>query len=183
MTLHPARRPLAGCSAALLCAIAAPVFADDYDRRGDDSYRPTEGQPYGGSTKDGYPVPQGPEATPPHGSYKDDVPPPPRHAYRESRCLDKFGIQRALHDQGWHEFDNVEIQSNVAYMTARREEGGRYDLKIDSCSGGVIEAHPLVAYREAPPPVYYYPRPAVGLYIGGGYGYGRGYGYGHGHWR
>ena len=163
------RRLLAGCIVAA-CTAAAPAFADDYDRRaGDDSYR-------AGTSRDGYPVPQGPDEVPPRQSYKDDAPPPPPVRRAAGRCLDTRGIQHALHEQGWHDFDNVENSGKVTYMTARREGGGRYDLEMDSCSGEVIEAHALVAYREGPPPAYYYPRPSVGVYIGGGGGYG------HRHW-
>jgi len=159
-----------GLAIAFSLAVAAPASAQD--RGYDEGYRPP-------ATRDGYPVPQGPDrdGPPPYSSYKDDGgPPPPR---REGRCLDKFGIQRALHEQGWHNFDNVEIQGPVAYMTARTERGAPFDLKIDSCSGRVIEEHPLVAYRDGPPPDYFYPRPTVGFYFGGG-GYHR---EGGRHWR
>ena len=165
------RRLVAGCIVAV-CAAAAPANAEDYDRRADDSYRGSDN----GSTRDGYPVPQGPDAAPPHQSYKDDAPPPPAPRRHAGRCLDTGGIQHALHEQGWHDFDNVENSGKVTYMTARRDGGGRYDLEMDSCSGEVLEAHALVAYRDAPPPAYFYPRPSVGVYIGGGYGYG------HRHW-
>lgn len=165
----------AGFVAMLTFALSLPASAQD--RGYNDSYRPQGGgEPYaGGETRDGYPVPQGPPAgAPPPGyrpSYKDDAPPPPR-PHREARCLDKFGIQRALHDQGWHEFDNVSIEGPVAYMTARSDRGEPFDLKIESCNGSVIEAHPLYVRREGP--AYYYPRPAVGFYFGGG---------GYRHWR
>ena len=82
-----------------------------------------------------------------------------------------------------HDFDNVDSHGKLTYMTARRDGGGRFDLEMDSCSGEVIESHALVAYRDGPPPAYFYPRPAVGVYIGGGWGGRWGGGYGHGHWR
>jgi hypothetical protein len=131
----------------------------------------------GGSTKDGYPVPQGPPAD--YRSYKDDAPPPRPPLRRTSECLSKYGIQHALNRQGWHAFDAVEIRGQVAYMTARREEGRRFALQVDSCSGSVIDAQPIVVYSDRPvyyERPYYVPRPAVGFYFGGGYG-------GHRHWR
>lgn len=181
MTLLRDALRFAAAVAVIGLACVAPAAAQDRGYN-DDSYRPrvADDAPWngGGEVRDGYPVPQGPNAPPApqyHPSYKDDgaPPPPPPRSYRQSRCLDKFGIQRALHEQGWHDFDNVSIEGPVAYMTARSDRGEPFDLKIESCSGGVIEAHPMVVYRDAPR--YYYPRPAVGLYFG--------YGGGWRHWR
>lgn len=180
MTLLAVFLRSAACAAAIGMAGVRPVAAQDR-QYSDDSYRPRVAQdtPWnnGGAVKDGYPVPQGPDAAPPPAyrtSYKDDpAPPPPPRPYRPARCLDKFGIQRALHEQGWHEFDNVSIEGAVAYMTARSDRGEPFDLKIESCTGVVIEAHPLVVYRDAPR--YFYPRPPVGIYFG--------YGGGWRHWR
>jgi hypothetical protein len=153
--------------AAVAVSLAAPTLA------GDDL-------PWRGSARDdGYPVPQPP---PPsehrYQSYKDDAPaplPPPR---RVAECLSKYGIRSALNQQGWHAFDGVEMRGPVTYMTARNDGGRRFDVQFDSCNGAVIDARPIVVYREGPP-VYYEPRPAVGLYFGGG----RGYGHHHNHWR
>jgi len=168
---------IARIASVLALALASPASAQD--RGYNDSYRPPsrDGAYAEGETRDGYPVPQGPADAQRgqqeyHPSYKDDAPPPPPRPRREARCLDKFGIQRALHDQGWHEFDNVSIEGPVAYMTARSDRGEPFDLKIESCNGSVIEAHPLYVRREGP--AYYYPRPAVGFYFGGG---------GYRHWR
>ena len=133
-----------------------------------------------GSSKDGYPVPQPPPGEEPHRSYKDDAPPPPAPR-RTSECLSKYGIQHALHQQGFHDFDRVEMRGPVAYMAARTDNGRSVDLEVDSCTGAVIEAHPVTTYYERP---YYEQRPAVGVYLygGRGYGYGGHGGYGH-HWR
>jgi hypothetical protein len=152
--------------AATVAATSLPAAAQTYK---------DEPLPWRGSTKDdGYPVPQ-----PPPAAY---VPPPaPRHA-PVAQCLSKHGIRNALNGQGWHAFDNVEIRGDVAYMTAEADNGRRFDLTIDNCSGEVLDSHPRTVYVE-PPPVYYggyyRPRPAIGFYYGGGYGHG----YGHGRWR
>ena len=155
------------CAIALaaLLALGLPGEASAGD------YRDQGGEPLpwngGGSTKDGYPVPQPPPQEN-HRSYKDDGPPPP--VRRTAECRSKFGIQRSLNAQGWHEFDAVEIRGPVAYMTAVNDRGRRFDIQVDSCTGSVIEAHPFTVTYERP--YYYEPRPAVGLYFGGGYGYG-----------
>jgi hypothetical protein len=156
--------------AAMAISIATPSTAGE---NGDDRL------PWRGSARDdGYPVPQPP---PPveqrYQSYKDDAPapPPPR---RFAECLSKYGIRSALNQQGWHAFDAVENRGPVTLMTARNDGGRRFDVQFDSCNGAVLDARPIVVYREGPP-VYYEPRPAVGLYFGGGGGY-RGH---HRHWR
>ena len=146
----------------------------------------SENLPWRGARDDGYPVPQGPpgnaDYVPQRGSTKDEVYEPPRHETpryepprRVAECLSKYGIRGALNSQGWHAFDNVEIRGNVAYMTAQNDGGRRFDLRVDSCSGDVIDAQPRVVYvdRDPPPRVYYEdryyaPRPAIGLYFGGG---------------
>lgn len=172
MTHTFARLLTAGLCGAALLALPLAASAGDYEARGN-----------GYQVDNGYPVPQPPppgayrDEVPPHQSYKDDAPPPPPR--RVAQCLSKYGIRGALNEQGWHAFDRVEIRGPVAFMTASNDRGRRFELQVDSCNGSVIEAHPLVAYYDAPPPppVYYGPRPAVGLYFGGGYGYG------HRHWR
>ena len=171
MTHSFARWLAAGAVATAMLALTAPVQAGNYTDRGD-SYQAAEPMPWRGSAKDdeGYPVPQAPPREY-HQSYKDDGAPPPR---RTAECLSKFGIRGALNEQGWHAFDGVELRGRVAFMTARNDDGRRFELQVDSCTGAVIEAHPVAVYYETPPPRYYEPRPAVGLYFYGG---------GHRHWR
>ena len=168
MTHSIVRTIAAAAAATALLAMTAPAQAADYGRDDTRAY-PAE---------DGYPVPQGPgqyQQPPPsqyHQSYKDDgAPPPPR---RTAECLSKYGIRGALNEQGWHAFDGVEQRGPVTFMTARNDGGRRFELQFDSCTGSVIEAHPVAVYYETPPPRYYEPRPAVGLYFYGG---------GHRHWR
>ena len=168
MNVSLARRLAVGTAAFVMLAGAAPAMAGG---------EPGEPLPWRGSTKDdGYPVPQPPPGEPQYeprrGSTKDDVYEPPR---RRAECLSKYGIRGALNSQGWHAFDDVEIRGNVAYMTARNDGGRRFDLRVDSCTGAVIDARPRVVYvdRDPLPRVYYEdryyaPRPAVGLYFYGG---------------
>jgi len=157
---------------ALLAAslAASPVIAADYG----------EPLPWRGAAKgDGYPVPQPPPGDDDQPSYKDDPAPPlpPREAPRRrvvAECLSKYGIREALNSQGWHEFANVEMRGDVAYMIARNDRGRPFDLTIDSCSGDVIDAIPRRIRAERPDyDRYYAPRPAIGLHFGGGYGHHR----------
>ena len=173
MNVYQFRGAALSALAIAMLAGAAPAIA------GSDS----ENLPWKGARDDGYPVPQGPPSdrdyVPPRGSTKDDVYEAPRHEppRRVAECLSKYGIRGALNSQGWHAFDNVEIRGNVAYMTAQNDGGRRFELRVDSCSGDVIDAQPRVVYvdRDPPPRVYYEdryyaPRPAIGLYFGGGGG-------------
>ena len=162
---------------ALLTAVVVHITpsaqAGDFDN---------QAPPYRGSTKDdGYPIPQPPPPDYRQGSYKDDPLPPPPPPRRVAECLSKYGIRNALNQQGWHEFENVEIRGDTARMLARNDGGRRFDLRFDTCTGQVLDSHPHVVYVDEPPPVidhyYYAPRPAVGFYFGGGGGYG------HHHWR
>jgi hypothetical protein len=157
-----------GCMTLGLLAAGSPARAADYDRRADPAGTYQDEQPLpwrGGSTKDdGYPVPQ-----PPPAEYQ-----PRRIPQHAPACLSKYGIRSALNRQGWHAFDNVETRGNIAFMTARNDGGRRFEVEFDSCTGDVVTAHPVVVYVDRPPPpVYYAPRPAIGLYYGYGYGHHR----------
>ena len=144
---------------------AGDAYDPGYDGRREPAYeepryreRYDEPVPPRGSVKDGYPIPQGPQAY-------AAAPPPPG-----PRCLSKVGIQQALHEQGWRDFDNVEVRGDMAFMNARGDSGRRYELRIDSCNGEVLNARP--EYVRVPDRYvdYYPPRPVVGFYAYGGYG-------------
>lgn len=170
MKIALVHRLAVGAFTAVMLAASVSAMAADYDDRG-------EPLPWRGNTaRDGYPVPVPPPAADYRPSYKDEGLPPPAPAPRRrvvAECLSKFGIREALNRQGWHEFANVEIRGDVAYMVARNDNGRAFDLQVDSCTGDVFEAQPRVIYTERPVYYerYYAPRPAIGLYFGGG-GYG-----------
>lgn len=157
-------RMAAGVAIAAALAASPAAMAGDY------------GEPLpwrGNATNDGYPVPQPPPGEYGTGSYKDDpLPPPPPRRRVVAECLSKYGVREALNRQGWHEFANVEMRGEYAYMIARNDNGRPFDLTIDSCSGDVVDAVPRRTYADRPIYYerYYAPRPAVGLYFGGGYG-------------
>jgi hypothetical protein len=141
---------------------SAAIAGDEYRRDSGERYATQpEPLPWRGSTKDdGYPVPQGPSE-----SYSA----PPHAPRRTASCVSTVGMRDALNGQGWHAFSDVDYRGPIAYMSARSDRGRRFELQVDSCSGEVIEAKPVV--YAAPPRVYYDERPAVGVYIGGGRGY------------
>lgn len=142
-----AHRLAAGAAAMLLLAGSAPAMAADY------AEEPAWRNP---PREDGYPQPVPPPQDgyrQPYQSYKDDPAPPPPLAPRRrvvAECLSKYGIREALNRQGWHEFANVEIRGEVAYMIARNDNGRAFDLQVDSCTGDVFEAQPRVVYVDRP---------------------------------
>lgn len=48
-------------------------------------------------------------------------------------------IKRRLIDEGWREFQDLELRGGVARIEARRR-GDVYVLKVDQCSGDIINA-------------------------------------------
>ena len=55
-------------------------------------------------------------------------------------CLHREEIKRRLIDEGWREFQDVEIRQNAVAVRARRPNGDLYDLKVDRCTGDVVNA-------------------------------------------
>jgi hypothetical protein len=183
--------------AAAIVMLATPATAGDtrYGERYDRAPA-TEDLPWRGSTKDedGYPEP----LPPPPAGHEAPLPPPradyaPRYERapryddrapprRTAACADKHGIRNALKEQGWHRFDDVRVERDVATMTADDDRGRRHIVEFDTCTGDVVDARPLVAYADPPPPYprrhwrdRYYgdgygpPRPRVGIHIEGGW--------------
>ncbi len=100
----------------------------------------------------GHPVPPAPV-------YRDHAP-PPRHysegpdAWRYGNgCISKDEAKRRLTGEGWRDFHDLELRQNVAKIKARRPNGDLYDLKIDRCTGEIVNAQPLE--RAGPGPYAY----------------------------
>lgn len=96
---------------------------------------------------------------PPYNGYRDDDLPERRYAedYRYgTACLPRHEVRRRLRDQGWNDFHDIELRTDVALLRARRYSGELYDLKIDRCTGAVVHARPLD--RFVPGPFAYGPR-------------------------
>jgi hypothetical protein len=67
----------------------------------------------------------------------------PRRNYSATNCASHQEIRRDLSEQGWTEFQDVELRSSTALIEARRPNGNRYQLKIDRCSGEILNAERL----------------------------------------
>lgn len=116
------------------------------------------------------------------GSIKDEpAPPPPRYTERRPACVPRHIVRDRLASEGWRDFHDPVLRGSVGVVLARRPAGELYELRIDRCSGEIVNAHRVV--REVEPVYAYEPRYA-GPYFYYGYGprrwaYGRHGGWGH----
>ena len=111
----------------------APPAEETYRRRGDhdDGYD----YPRRGSVKDGYPEP----VPAPHARDYDRY--PQRHAHA---CASPHQIVDGLRANGWKDFDRYEERGPFVFVKAERRHGGGRDwwLKVDRCTGQIVEAVP-----------------------------------------
>ena len=59
------------------------------------------------------------------------------------RCLQGRQIETMLGRQGWREFSNPQRGVDVVGLTARRPNGLTYSLKLDRCTGVIIQTYLL----------------------------------------
>ncbi len=146
---------------ALVSAItaAAPATAADiYDRGRTTSYEdPRYADIYA------HPEPSRPLG-PPRRDYLAPMPPHYFDGHRNDghrrhssapagNCASHHEIRRDLTEQGWSEFVDIELRGGSALLEARRPNGNSYQLKIDRCSGEILNAQRLdqrrpYAWRE-----------------------------------
>ena len=72
----------------------------------------------------------------------------PRYANRGDDCVPRRLAHRRIRADGWRDFGNFEARGDLVYMQARGPSGRHFDLTVDTCSGEVLEAKPLVAGRS-----------------------------------
>jgi hypothetical protein len=133
---------LAASVAAIALTAITPAFAADiYDRRSGASEDPRYADIYG------YPEPSRPLG-PPRRAYLAPMPPDyfngePRSRRRTDACASHHEIRSDLTAQGWSEFHDIELRQSTALIEARRPNGNLYQLKIDRCSGEILNAQRL----------------------------------------
>ncbi|MGQ0671470.1 MAG: hypothetical protein ACT4N2_01125 [Hyphomicrobium sp.] len=125
---------------------AEPRYADRYGDRDqrydtdegyrgdgyrDDRYRDAP-YPYRGSTKDG-----------------DYLPPPDRRPrfsdadrYTQPGCAPRWQVRNRLEAYGWRNFQKIAVRPRVVILRAERPNGRPFDLKLDRCSGEVVDQRP-----------------------------------------
>ncbi|MGH6815802.1 MAG: hypothetical protein ACREC6_08860 [Hyphomicrobiaceae bacterium] len=101
-----------------------PRTADPYRRK---EYPPREPHPdeFGGPESGARP--HGRPHYPGHSGY--DLP---------SHCVPRFVIKKKLIHDGWSDFYDLELRSDVAILKARRPNGSFYRVKVDRCTGHVL---------------------------------------------
>ena len=90
------------------------------------------------------------------GGYRNDDPRP------RTACVSREEIKERLVDDGWRDFQDIELRGGVAQIEARRR-GEFYVLKVDRCTGDIINAERLgrsdggsTAYEQDRPRRPYY---------------------------
>lgn len=68
---------------------------------------------------------------------------------RRAVCIDRREARDRLVDQGWHDFHDLELRGGVALITARRPSGQPYRLKLDRCTGDILNARALDGYSDS----------------------------------
>lgn len=173
MSWHPLKTLGGGVAAMLIAAAANPVAAADLG--GD--YGGGYATPYGDSRyADSYGEPE--RRAPAYryrpadrddedyyddgGSYEDRAygddeadddgrGPQPRFSDRNGdRCVPHHLVKRRLHAEGWDELQDVELAGNLAILSARRQSGRLFELRVDRCSGEVVDARPYETERYGP---------------------------------
>lgn len=148
----------AGVLAVALTASAGAKAADlDYGRVPTDRYSSAYEDPryrdlYAPEPRDhGYDyraVP--PPPIPPAYVYRDNPPPYRDHRFSDYRygyngngghCVPREEAKRRLINEGWRDFHDLELRNDIAKVRARRPNGDLYDLKIDRCSGEIVNSH------------------------------------------
>jgi hypothetical protein len=85
---------------------------------------------------------------PPHGSTRDDylapMVRPPRFAdVPYNGCLPSWRIRHRLRAEGWSDLRPLDKRGEVVIVRAvRRDRGQVFTLRIDRCSGAIVDARP-----------------------------------------
>lgn len=152
-------RLMAASALAVLCLAGAPA-ASAADLSGDPYDDPRYGDVYGDPRPPAFAEPAAPpteEAFPERYSerYDDErtpLPYPSRKPERYSErweeprgfaCLPRHVIRHRLQGDGWYDFRDLELQGDIAVVNARRPSGRPFELRIDRCTGRIVEARPL----------------------------------------
>ena len=70
------------------------------------------------------------------GASRDDDP------RTRTACVSRDEIKGRLVDDGWRNFQDIELRGGIARIEARRR-GETYVLKVDRCSGDIVDARRL----------------------------------------
>jgi len=62
------------------------------------------------------------------------------HRFHRGYCLDRKQIRRRLKRDGWRGLHDLHLHRNAFVVEARRRNGHNYRLRIDRCSGELLNA-------------------------------------------
>ncbi|MFV0296127.1 MAG: hypothetical protein ACK5JT_08410 [Hyphomicrobiaceae bacterium] len=141
----------AGLLAVAMAWTASPVSAADLDYRSmppPDRYGSAYDDPrykdiYGPEPRRGYTFAPEPYRAPRERAYD-------RYADGERGCLPRHVIERRLANRGWSDFHDVRRRGGIARVKARRDNGDLFVLRIDRCSGEIIQARLIDRYGPRP---------------------------------
>lgn len=63
-----------------------------------------------------------------------------RYGDNRGGCVPRHLIRRDLKDQGWHGFHALQVRHNYILLKAQRPSGRVFDLKVDRCTGHIVNA-------------------------------------------
>jgi len=59
---------------------------------------------------------------------------------RGGQCAPRHIIRRQLVDEGWSDFQGLQVRHEYVILQARRPSGRIFDLKVDRCTGRIVNA-------------------------------------------
>jgi hypothetical protein len=72
-----------------------------------------------------------------------------RYSRDTHECAPRHEVRRRLTGDGWSDFQDAELDGDTAIVRARRPSGRQFELRIDRCSGDILEARPLIRSERA----------------------------------
>lgn len=114
----------------------------DYDEaeppRYAERYR-DDGYAYRGSTKDGYlPPPDRAPRFSDNGRYDEE-----RYGRGDRYgCAPRWQVRNRLTADGWRNFERLAVRDRVLVVRAERPNGRPFDLKLDRCTGEIVDQRP-----------------------------------------
>lgn len=59
---------------------------------------------------------------------------------RGGHCVPRHLIRRQLIEEGWGDFQGLQVRHDYVVLQARRPSGRIFDLKVDRCTGRIVNA-------------------------------------------
>ena len=80
------------------------------------------------------------------GEYLEPMNRPPRYADESWRgregCTPRWQIRQRMMDDGWRNIYRLRVLDNAVVIRAQRPSGRPFDLKLDRCTGDIVDRRP-----------------------------------------